>query len=112
MRSGSSGCFGLCLPLPSGGIGGDTACLFRGAVVQVGFNRRHGFIRSCERAFGPETLFSDSFSIDARRSGGSLVDVCGRTLDVGGRLQSLGIFERRVLGLIEVGQYQRRRHKL
>jgi hypothetical protein len=93
-------------------IGGDSACLSRRALVQVGFNRRRGFIGSCERAFGKETLFSDSFSIGTRRSGGSLVDVCGRTLDVGGRLQSLGIFQCGVLGLIEVNQYQRLVRKL
>src|SRR4030095_9197173 len=100
VRSGWSRCFGLSLPAPSRGIGGDSACLSRRALVQVGFNRRRGFIGSCERAFGTEALFSDSFSIGARRSGGSLVDVCGRTLDVGRRLQSLCILQGRILRFI------------
>ncbi len=103
----------MSLPAPSRGIGGDGACLSRRALVQIGLNRRRRFIGSCERAFGNETLFSDSFSIGARHSGGSLVDVCGRTLDVGGCLQHLGIFQRGVLGLIEVSEYEwLRRRKL
>lgn len=80
--------------------------------MQVGFTHRRVFLGSCERAFGNETLFSDSFSIGARRSGGSLVEVGGRTLDVSGRLQSLGIFQCDVLSLIEVSQYQRLCRKL
>jgi hypothetical protein len=112
VRSGSSGCFGLSRPAPSRGIGGDSACLCRRARVPIGFNRRCGFIGSCEHAFGDETLFSDAFGIGARRSGGNLVDVCGRTLDIGGRLQSLGIVQCGVLGVAEVSEYEWLRRKL
>jgi hypothetical protein len=111
VRRGSSGYFGLSLPTPSCAAGGDSACRSRSALVQVGFNRRR-FIGNYERAFGHETLFSDSFRIGARRSGGSLVDVRARTLDVGVRPQSLGIFQGGVLGLIDVGRYQRLGRKL
>jgi hypothetical protein len=112
LRSGSAGCFGLSLPAPSRGIGGDGARLSRRALVQVGLNCRRGFIGSCERALRNETLFSDSFGIRACRSGGSLVYLCGRTFDVGGCLQRLGIFQSGVLGLTEVRQYDWLRRKL
>ncbi len=111
MQFSSSGCFGLSLPAASRG-GGASACLSRRALVPVGFNRRRGFIGSCERGFRNEALFSDSFSIGARRGGGSLVDVCVRTFDVGGRLQSLGIFQCSVLSLLEGSQYEWLRCKL
>jgi hypothetical protein len=112
LRSGSSGCFGLSLPASSTGIRGDAARLPRRALVQVGLNCRRSFIGSCKRALGNETLFSDSFGIRAWLGGGSLVDLCGRTFDVGGCLQHLSIFQSGVLGLTEVRQYDWLRRKL
>jgi hypothetical protein len=78
--------------------------------VQLGFNPRPRFIGSGERAFSHETLFPDSFSISASRR--SLVHVSGRTLDVGGGLQQFAIFQRGILGLTELSQYQRLRREL
>jgi hypothetical protein len=112
LRPGSSGCSVLSLPAPSRGIGGNGASLSRRALVQVGLNCRCGFIGSCECALGNETLFSDSFSIRTRLSGGSLVDLCGRTFDIGGCLQHLGIFQRGVLRFTEVRQDHWLRRKL
>jgi hypothetical protein len=102
----------LSLLASSRGIGRDSACLCRRALVQIGFNRRCGFIGSCERAFGNETLLPESFGIGARRRGSSLVHVRGRTFDVGGPLQSVGIVQCGVLSLTEVSQYEWLRRKL
>jgi hypothetical protein len=112
VRSGSSSCCGLSLPAPSRGIGGDSACLSRRTLVQIGLNCRSGFIGGRERTLGSETLVSDPFGRRARRSGGSLVDVCRRTLEVGGCLQRLGILQCGILGLVEVRQYEWLRRKL
>ena len=73
--------------------------------MQIRLNCRRGLIGCGKRAFGNETLLSDSFSIRARRSGGGLVDLCRHMFDVGGCLQHLGIFQCGVLGLAEVRQY-------
>src|SRR5262245_9154397 len=112
VRFGASGRLGSSLPAPSRGIGGDRRTVSRRAPVLLGLTGRCGFIGSRKGALGNETLFSDSFSVRARRSGGGLVDVCGRTLDVRGCLQHLGIFQCGVLGVIEVAQYEWVRREL
>jgi hypothetical protein len=106
MRFGLSAGFGLSFPAPPRGTAGDSACLSRSALVQISFNHRCGFVGSRERIRGDETLMSDSFGIGAGGIGGSLVDVCGRALNIGGSLQPVGLFQRGVLSFLEGRQYE------